>query len=81
MIAEACGGEIDTIYGIAINENLGDAVIVTVIATGFDAVDKTSEPTYARESYEAPKASKTNTSGSHVEKSEPEIFPKFFMNK
>lgn len=35
VIAEACGQELDTIYGIAINANLGDAVIVTVIATGF----------------------------------------------
>ena len=81
VIAEACGGEIDTIYGIAINENLGDAVIVTVIATGFDAAENTPEPTYTRESYEVPKTVKTNPSGSHVEKSEPEIFPKFFMKK
>lgn len=35
-IREAAGGDIDIIYGVAINENLGDAIIVTVIATGFD---------------------------------------------
>ncbi|MBQ2078756.1 MAG: cell division protein FtsZ, partial [Erysipelotrichaceae bacterium] len=28
--------DIDIIYGVAINESLGEAIIVTVIATGFD---------------------------------------------
>lgn len=36
VIRETAGNDIDTIFGIAINENLGDAIIVTVIATGFD---------------------------------------------
>ncbi len=81
VIAEACGGEIDTIYGIAINENLGDAVIVTVIATGFDQHE---EP--VTKSYEAPKMQSNSSAAKplqsdKVEKSEPEIFPKFFMNK
>ncbi len=35
-IGEAAGNEIDTIWGVAINKNLGDAIIVTIIATGFD---------------------------------------------
>lgn len=35
-IAEASGGNVDIIFGIAINESLGDSIIVTVIATGFD---------------------------------------------
>lgn len=81
VIAEACGGEIDTIYGIAINENLGDAVIVTVIATGFDAKENTEptvEPTFT---YTAPKTIQTSPNENRVEKSEPDIFPKFFMNK
>lgn len=34
-IKEAAGGDIDTIFGIAINPELGDKIIVTVIATGF----------------------------------------------
>ena len=29
-------GDMDVTFGIAINENIGDAIIVTVIATGFD---------------------------------------------
>lgn len=40
-IKEAAGGDIDTIFGIAINPNLGDKIIVTVIATGFE--DESSE--------------------------------------
>ena len=35
-IREASGSEIDIIYGVAINEDLGDNIIVTVIATGFE---------------------------------------------
>ena len=35
-IREAAGGNIDIIFGVAINEKIGDAIIVTVIATGFD---------------------------------------------
>ncbi len=36
VIQDAAGGDVDCIFGIAINEQLGDAVIVTVIATGFE---------------------------------------------
>ncbi|MBQ6559567.1 MAG: cell division protein FtsZ [Erysipelotrichaceae bacterium] len=35
-IREAAGNDIDIIYGVAINESLGESIIVTVIATGFD---------------------------------------------
>ena len=36
FIKEAAGNDIDIIYGVAINESLGEAIIVTVIATGFE---------------------------------------------
>jgi len=36
VIREAVGNDINTIFGIAINENLDDDMIVTVIATGFE---------------------------------------------
>ena len=82
VIADACGGEIDTIYGIAINENLGDAVIVTVIATGFD--EYAEEPVVVKPTYE-PQVQQvkptTTTTTSNVQKTEPDIFPKFFTNK
>ncbi len=35
-INEVAGNEIDTVFGVAYNEALGDRIIVTVIATGFD---------------------------------------------
>lgn len=35
-IRESTGRNIDIIFGVAINEQLGDSVIVTVIATGFE---------------------------------------------
>lgn len=35
-IRSASGSDIDIIFGVAINENIKDAIIVTVIATGFD---------------------------------------------
>ena len=36
FIREAAGSDIDIIFGVAINESLGDNIIITVIATGFD---------------------------------------------
>ncbi|NLW29240.1 MAG: cell division protein FtsZ [Erysipelothrix sp.] len=35
-IRHSAGRDIDIIFGVAINEQLGDAIIVTVIATGFE---------------------------------------------
>ncbi len=35
-VREAAGNDIDIIYGVAINNQLGENIIVTVIATGFD---------------------------------------------
>ena len=35
-IREAAGGDIEIIFGVAINESLQDSVVVTCIATGFD---------------------------------------------
>lgn len=35
-IRQSAGSDVDIIFGVAINEAIGDAIIVTVIATGFD---------------------------------------------
>ena len=45
FIREAAGNDIDAIYGVAINENLGDSIIVTVIATGFEEKEEKAEKT------------------------------------
>ena len=42
IVAQASTSEVNIIFGTSINENLGDEVIVTVIATGID-VDKKKE--------------------------------------
>lgn len=42
-IREAAGNTLDIIFGISINEKIGDSIIVTVIATGFDDFSKPSK--------------------------------------
>ena len=48
-IREAAGNDVDIIFGVAINEKLGESIIVTVIATGFD-MPKMMAPTSAKPS-------------------------------
>ena len=43
-IKEAAGNDIDTIFGVAMNDQLGENIIVTVIATGFDLPKPESIP-------------------------------------
>lgn len=44
FIRDAAGGDVDIIFGVAINEDVGDSIIVTVIATGFDFDVKVEKP-------------------------------------
>lgn len=44
-IKESAGTDIDTIFGVAINPQLGDKIIVTVIATGFEEKQPKPEKT------------------------------------
>ena len=44
FIRESSGTDIDIIYGVAVNDKLGDAIIVTIIATGFDDITEVSTP-------------------------------------
>lgn len=48
-IREAAGNDIDIIFGVAINEKIGESIIVTVIATGFD-LPKIKVPSQAKPS-------------------------------
>lgn len=48
-IKEAAGGDIDTIFGVAINPALQDKIIVTVIATGFEDKVAASKATTVKE--------------------------------
>ena len=84
VIQDAAGGEIDTIFGIAINEQLGDAIIVTVIATGFEqnsepqeTVVKSAPRTSATVVKPQPAAHSEATEEDDLDKS----IPSFFFNR
>lgn len=42
LVRDAAGNDVNIIFGVAVNENLNDEMIVTVIATGFDEKDITT---------------------------------------
>ena len=50
IVAAAATNDVNIIFGTSINENLGDEVIVTVIATGIDEEHKGSKKSVARTS-------------------------------
>ena len=50
IVAAAATNDVNIIFGTSINENLGDEVIVTVIATGIDEDHKSSKKTVSRTS-------------------------------
>lgn len=50
VIRDAVGSDLNTIFGVAINENLDDNVIVTVIATGFEENTEATVPTFGTKS-------------------------------
>ena len=53
IVAAAATNDVNIIFGTSINENLGDEVIVTVIATGIDEEHKSSKKTVSRPSRSA----------------------------
>ncbi|UNT96870.1 cell division protein FtsZ [Allobaculum mucilyticum] len=96
VVQDAAGGDIDTIFGIAINEQLGDAIIVTVIATGFEdeqpasrkgnakakTVKKADSNTTVSSLYTQPKVSAARASVStSVQENEDDSIPNFFFNR
>ena len=50
IVAAAATNDVNSIFGTSINENLGDEVIVTVIATGIDEEHKGTKKSVARSS-------------------------------
>jgi len=44
LVTSAADKEVNVIFGSVINENLNDEIVVTVIATGFDELNKKPEP-------------------------------------
>lgn len=59
IVTQAANDDVNIIFGTSINEDLGDEVVVTVIATGLDSNDEPKRPERAAEE----KGSKTRTAG------------------
>lgn len=80
-ITQEVGEDINTYLGIAINENLDDEIIVTVIATGFeedkDEMDMTSPIIKSKEEVVDPFSDKR--SSTKVEEEEDDDFPPTFI--
>lgn len=75
-ISQEVGDDINTYLGIAINENLDDEIIVTVIATGFEEEKEevTVQPSVARPLGEEPQ-----TFESYDDEDEDDGFPPAFI--
>lgn len=72
-IREAAGGNIDIIYGIAINDALDDNIIVTVIATGFELTTpvKSASPIFFTQEKKGPAIEKASEEEKPEVKEEP----------
>lgn len=61
FIRESSGGDVDIIFGIAINEDVGDSIIVTVIATGFEMQKDSPKEYKINAQASTPKMSRTKS--------------------
>ena len=80
LIREAAGNEVDAIFGVAINEKLGDSIIVTVIATGFEDTQEEQPAAAKATSFTAPKQT-VNTVEDTADDEEQEVIPSFFVRR
>jgi cell division protein FtsZ len=89
-IRSAAGNDIDIIFGVAINDKIGESIIVTVIATGFDLPKPEAIPSAAPAAVTSPVSNQKGlevesssglsfgTSGVRVEEEEDDTIPNFF---
>ena len=89
-IRSAAGNDIDIIFGVAINDKIGESIIVTVIATGFDLPKQEAIPSAAPAAVTSPVSNQKGlevesssglsfgTSGARVEEEEDDTIPNFF---
>ena len=80
LIREAAGNEVDAIFGVAINEKLGDSIIVTVIATGFEDTQEEQPAAAKATSFTAPKQT-VSTVEDTADDEEQEVIPSFFARR
>lgn len=74
-IREAAGNDIDIIFGVAINESIGDSIIVTVIATGFED----EAPVQTTQTFE--RTSQSQTQSNQGERENTDTIPDFFKQR
>ncbi len=77
-IREAVGNEVNTILGVAINDQLDDQIIVTIIATGFEDEE---EPEMPQTSYTAKATSKISSTFDEPDDDMDEDVPAFLKNR
>jgi cell division protein FtsZ len=77
-IREAVGNEVNTILGVAINDQLDDQIIVTIIATGFEDEE---EPEMPQTSYTAKATSKITSTFDEPDDDMDEDVPAFLKNR
>jgi cell division protein FtsZ len=83
-IREASTTEINIIYGAAVNPELGDDIIVTVIATGFDetnAAPKGNDTLIGHKVSGAPASTASGVAASPAEVKENAEVPSWLMNR
>lgn len=81
-IRDAAGNDIDIIFGVAINENIGDSIIVTVIATGFDGAEEPAPEVHAtRTAAESRPAYQTSHNNQEERRTENNDIPEFFKTR
>ncbi|WP_323615468.1 cell division protein FtsZ [Erysipelothrix rhusiopathiae] len=81
-IRDAIGNDIDIIFGVAINENIGDSIIVTVIATGFDGAEEPAPEVHAtRTAAESRPAYQTSHNNQEERRTENNDIPEFFKTR
>src|SRR5690554_3503013 len=74
-IRQAAGNDVDIIFGVAINDQIGDAIIVTVIATGFDLPEKNGKSSPSTNN------GYIKTSSTNVEEELEDDIPGFFKSR
>ena len=83
-IREAAGNDIDIIFGVAINDKIGDSIIVSVIATGFDLPKAELIDTPAPANQKSPVAAASTVVAADVDELDfggEDSIPSFFGNR
>ena len=76
-IQESVGEEVNTIMGVATNDQLDDQIIVTIIATGFEEDQPEEEPVTPKQTYTV----HGNKTASVIDDDDEDPLPGFIRNR